>query len=356
MSFPLPPLPKRSEKDYEIGELLGRGNFTSVYQAEDKVDDRQVALKIVDRYRCQRLKKTNDLYMEKHCLLRLNHPNVVKMLAHFTDTLCVWVVMEECAGGELWDLVKTSGCPDNVAKHYIAQLVNAMQYLRDARVVHRDLKCENIMLTDKSVVKLIDFGTAKDLDNPQIKASNNQARQKVFEDYVGTPQFMPPEVIENKFTDQRSDTWSLGCTFYQMLVGVPPFHGASEYLIFLKIMDLDIRMPPGLDPLAKDLISRMVVKDADERIGAHDLEDIRRHAYLKNITFEDIHERPAPIVSLANLCLRKIGKQMKELQESLTATEAKLKKTLQPQIFDALERMKFAHKIQEDATPPEADV
>merc|ERR1712070_1367768 len=163
--------------------------------------------------------------------------------------------MEECLGGELWDSVKTVGCADPTARHYLVQLLNAIHYLRQARVIHRDLKAENCMISEGGVLKLIDFGTAKDLENPHIKGSGNASRHKVFDDYVGTPQFMPPEVINNTCTDNRSDTWSLGCTIFQTLVGIPPFHAGSEYLVFCKIMDMNLKFPPGINPDAKDLIN-----------------------------------------------------------------------------------------------------
>merc|ERR1719387_3520352 len=167
--------------------------------------------------------------------------------------------MEDCVGGELWDYVKGWGCYTPLAIHYLLQLINAVDYLRRAGIVHRDIKGENILVARRGVVKLIDFGTAKDLENPHIKGSGNKARQKTFEDYVGTPQFMPPEVIENKFTDFRSDTWSLGCTIYQIFCGVPPFHAASEYLIYTKIMDAELCFPPGVHPDVIDLVKRMTI-------------------------------------------------------------------------------------------------
>jgi len=331
--------------------MLGRGNFVTVYSAVEIPTGRRVALKVVDRYRATKLKKANDLFMEKHCLLRLNHPNIIKMFAHFTDTLNVWVVLEECLGGEVWDQVKTVGCTDATARHWIAQLLNAIQYLRQTRIVHRDLKCENLMLYDGGVVKLIDFGTSKDLENPQIKGSGNAARHKVFEDYVGTPQFMPEEVLQNKFTDFRSDTWSLGCTFYQMLVGCPPFHAGSEYLVFCKIQEGKLELPTGLNPDAKDLISRMCVKDADARLGGHDLEQIRSHPYLKGVVYEKAHERPAPVPSLIDLCLKAFGHRIKVLDPLLDAWPRK--DELDSRLTDVLERMRFAQKTQNDAMPPE---
>mmetsp|Transcript_2192 Transcript_2192/g.4880 ORF Transcript_2192/g.4880 Transcript_2192/m.4880 type:complete len:354 (-) Transcript_2192:64-1125(-) len=353
MSFPLPRIPKHRDADFEVGEIYGRGTFTSVYQATEKATGKSFAMKIVDRYRCDRLKKTKDLWMEKHCLQRVNHPNIIKMLGWFSDTLCVYVVMEECTGGELWDVVKTVGCPNDRARHYLAQVICAVEYLRQARIVHRDLKCENLMLTDVGVVKLIDFGTAKDLENPHIKGSGNQSRHKVFEDYVGTPQFMPHEVIENKCSDARSDTWSLGCTAFQVLIGCPPFHAASEYLIFTRVIDMDLVLPPGLHPQARDLITRMVVKDQDARLGAHDLEEVKLHPFFEGTCFEDAHLHSQPVLSLADLCLQKVGRQLKGFQEQLDGWNGH--ESLKPEVKEVLERMQFAQKWQDDALPPDAE-
>mmetsp|Transcript_24222 Transcript_24222/g.42975 ORF Transcript_24222/g.42975 Transcript_24222/m.42975 type:complete len:365 (+) Transcript_24222:111-1205(+) len=354
MSFPLPRLERKREDDYEIGELLGRGNFTSVYHAVEKATDRRCAIKIIDRYRCERLKKTADVTMEKHCLRRLNHPNIVKLYGFFTDCICVYMVMEECNGGELWDHVKTVGLPKEMVKFIMGQVVNALDYMRQACVVHRDLKAENTMLNDRGVVKLIDFGTAKDMENPHIKGAGNPSRHKTFDNYVGTPQFMPAEVIENKCTDQRSDTWSLGCMIYQVLVGAPPFHAASEYLVFLRIMDLDLQWPPAIDPVGKDLVTKMVVKDPDARLGAQDINELRRHPFFENVQFEGLHHSPAPVMSLADLCLRKIGRRIKALKGKIADKKEALE-SLQPEVKDIVKRMQTVQKWLDDSMPQEAD-
>eukprot|EP00927_Polykrikos_kofoidii_P053719 TRINITY_DN48283_c0_g1_i1.p1 TRINITY_DN48283_c0_g1~~TRINITY_DN48283_c0_g1_i1.p1 ORF type:complete len:355 (+),score=50.79 TRINITY_DN48283_c0_g1_i1:81-1145(+) len=354
MSFPVRRPQKKKDTDYEIGELLGRGNFVSVYRAVEIATGVTYALKVVDRYRCDKLKKTNDLYMEKHCLLRCNHPNIIKMFAHFTDTLTVFVVMEDCSVGELWDLIKTVGCPDPTARHYFLQLINAAEYLRQARIVHRDIKDENILINGEAVLKLIDFGTAKDLENPQIKGSGNASRNRVFEDYVGTAQFMAPEVIENKSSDFRSDTWSLGCTFFQTLVGCPPFHAASEYLVYCKITEQKLEFPPGVNSDAVDLISKMVVTDPDERLGAHDIEQVKNHAYFSGCVFEGAHARPQPVPSLVDCCLGAIGRRMKEMQTAVKSWPGKA--ALRPQISAVLERMQVAQKWRDDAIPGEESV
>jgi len=357
MSFPLPRFERKNEKDYELSALLGRGNFTSVYSCEVLETGEKMAMKVIDRYRCERLKKTADVTMEKHCLRRLNHTNIVKMHGFFTDTCSVNMVLEECSGGELWDAVKTVGLPNNLAKHYIPQIINAMDYMRQANIVHRDLKAENVMLTGSGVVKIIDFGTAKDLWNPQIKGSGNQNRRKVFEHYVGTPQFMAAEIIENQFSDFRSDTWAFGCFMFQILVGCPPFHGASEYLVFLRIMDLDLQFPPGIDPLAKDMIQKIVVKDADARLGCKDVNEWRSHPYLAGVRHEDIHTQPQPLISLADACLLKAGRRIKALKKEVAKRRKELEdpEKLRPELLAVLDRMAKVQKWLDDSMPQEKE-
>lgn len=351
MSFPRPPPEKKREEDYEVLDLLGRGTYVSVFSAVETKTQKRYALKVVDRYRCGKLKKTNDLYMERHILQRTNHPNLIKMFAWFSDTLNVWVVFEECLGGELWEVVKTVGLPRNLSHHYVAQLLNGCEYLRQARIVHRDIKAENIMLNALGVLKMIDFGTAKDLENPHIKGSGNASRHKVFEDYVGTPQFMPQEVIENKCTDFRTDTWSLGCTIFQVLVGCPPFHHRSEYLVFTRIMEMDLKFPPGIETHAEDLIKRMVTKDPDARLGAADLQEVRSHPYFEGVTFEGAHKRPQPVRSLVDLCLTTVGRDMKQFGDKLSSWDGMAKLT--PEVRGQVERMVVSQKWQDDCLPPE---
>eukprot|EP00971_Amphidinium_carterae_P271741 5392189-Amphidinium_carterae.1 len=121
MSFPLQPLARRREEDYEFLELLGRGNFTSVHKAIELDTGRRCAVKVIERYRCTRLKKIDDVWMERHCLRRTNHPNIVKLYGHFSDGNFIYVVMEECSGGEAWELVKNIGCPEYLARHWLSQ-------------------------------------------------------------------------------------------------------------------------------------------------------------------------------------------------------------------------------------------
>mgnify|MGYP000890675812 CR=1 FL=1 len=140
----------------------------------------------------------------------------------------------------------------------------------------------------KTKLKLVDFGTAKDVLDPSIKPSGNSSHQgrKNFQHYVGTPHYMPPECIRNKDSNFKSDVWALGCILYQLISGFPPFLGGSDYLIFCKSLKDDPSFPECFEwGLAKDLILCMMKRDMEERIT---LENARNHEYFKGIDWSTI--------------------------------------------------------------------
>lgn len=119
--------------------------------------------------------------------------------------------------------------PESLYRYYISHVVKAVSTLHNEyQIVHRDLKPENILLDSENKVKIIDFGTAKDLDRPDIKGAGNGLKgKKQFEHYVGTAHYMAPECIHNKASEKKSDIYSLSGIFYFLKVGSPPFQGGS---------------------------------------------------------------------------------------------------------------------------------
>jgi Serine/threonine protein kinase len=143
------------------------------------------------------------------------------------------------------------------------------------------------MLDSKNRMKLVDFGTARDMNNPEIKGSGNSAKgKKIFDHFVGTPQYMAPECIHNKDSNFKCDIWSLGCILYQFLAGYPPFNGGSEYVIFMKST---AEKPIFYDYLfsteAKDLITKMLERDMEKRLS---LEEVMKHPYFEGIDFDNL--------------------------------------------------------------------
>lgn len=317
MSFPLPPKTRLRKTDFDIQkDIIGHGGLAVVRVAVEKSTGRQVALKEFDRAQLRSAKKEDDVTMEEHCLRRANHPGIIKVYASFRDEECHYFALELCPGGELWNIVKGVGCPETLATHYLAQVFDAISYLRDAQIVHRDIKAENVLISSSGTCKLIDFGCAKDLANPHIKGAGTYGWKKTMEDYVGTPNFMAPEVVNNKASNFKSDTWSLGCLIFQVLVGVPPFYGGSICRVYRKILKQRLWLPQeGLSAQARDLMLRMVVKDPDKRLGGSDIGEIERHQFFNGKSFKNAHRRPIPVLSLGQLCTSYIGRRWSIFKE-----------------------------------------
>jgi len=253
---------------------LGVGNFSKVFKVEHKQTHEIFGLKQVEKTEIQRLKRRhpniqNELLMEKQVLSdpRMRHPGIVRLFHTFQDERCLYFLMDYLEGGELWDLMKYGkhqvALPHSTAKFYSAQVLAAVQHLHQQGIVHRDLKPENVMLTMKGQAKLIDFGTAKNLQDTKLNGP----------EFVGTAQYMPPEAVTNGKpcpADCSSDLWSYGCMVYQMYVGLSPFKAASDYLSFCLIQRHDPEkffMPDCIPQHTKDLIRKLTRQVPTDRLG-----------------------------------------------------------------------------------------
>lgn len=175
--------------------------------------------------------------------------------------------MENLEGKELWDLCNVWGFKVKAKAHfYFYQIAATLKQIHDQEIIHRDIKPENVMVIDEGKrIKFIDFGTAKDIKEDIKSKGNGSTGRKFYENFIGTPNYMPPECIHNKFTNKKSDIYSLGCLLYNLISGFPPFLGGSEYLIFNEV--LTKKLPNFydflFDPEEIDLICKMMDHDAE---------------------------------------------------------------------------------------------
>lgn len=260
---------------YEILEEIGCGNFTSIHRALEKETGKHWAVKIAQKKVLVKKHKEKDLLAEKHCLNKLKGvAGVVQIHQTFQDELNLYIVMELVEGKELWEIMNIFGFKKKArAYHYFVQLLGVVAELHRLGIVHRDLKPENVMIrTADDQIKVIDFGSAKDVVEKVASMGNSSTGRKFFEHFMGTPNYMAPECIHNKFSDARSDVYSLGCLFYNLVAGLPPFLGGSEYLIFRAALDTTPVFYDFLfDAEEAEMISRMIEKEADKRPTADEL-------------------------------------------------------------------------------------
>ncbi|KAF9182586.1 pkb-activating kinase-like protein, partial [Haplosporangium sp. Z 11] len=262
-----------------------------VVAAVDLSNKRDYAIKVLDKRHIIREKKVKYVNIEKNTLYKLDHPGVVKLYSTFQDSSSLYYVLELCQNGELLTFIKKLGSFDeNCTRFYAAQILTAIEYVHSQGVIHRDLKPENILLDHRMYAKLTDFGTAKMLESSEDGTESDRANS-----FVGTAEYVSPELLTEKAACKSSDLWALGCIIYQLLAGRPPFKGSNEYQTFQKIVKLEYIFPPGFPKVAMDLVSRLLVHDPNERLGANNrIDQLKEHPFFEGVQWSELWEMPAP--------------------------------------------------------------
>lgn len=269
--------------DFIIRSKLGEGSIGAVYRATQISLDRQVALKVLfTKYITAR--GTSDFLREARAAAKLSHTNLVQSYAVGEDNGIYYMAMTYIKGETLKArLLREGRIPIDEALHIAQQVAEALYYAWDeSRLIHRDVKPDNIMLTDDGLVKLTDLGLAM-----------NQSEWTEDMDISGSPSYMSPEQYEGNKLDSRSDIYSLGITLYQMLSGKLPFCGETvkelarqhfeEYAVPLNKLD------PNIPQKVSQLVKKMMAKYPDER--HKDMEDLLNDIWV-------IRQKTAPNKSL----------------------------------------------------------
>ena len=257
---------------FEVIELLGKGGFGSVYKAKQVLQDRYVAIKVLnDSFRDDE-SKLRKFQREAKTTSALDHPHIVKVFAFGLDSDDhPYFAMEYLEGKTLAELLRDNGKLSELEfAEIFAQVCSALEYAHERGVVHRDLKPENIMVTTTATgerdVKLLDFGIASQPEGASGHTTTLVDPGKL----IGSPQFMSPEQCQGQKPDARSDIYSLGCIMYQSIAGSPPFTGDSAHEIILK----QLHEPPlsltksqlKIAPAMEKLVLRCLDKNPASRI------------------------------------------------------------------------------------------
>ncbi|AKV55790.1 putative serine/threonine-protein kinase PknB [Bifidobacterium actinocoloniiforme DSM 22766] len=257
---------------YQLGQLIGRGGMAEVYTALDTRLGRTVAVKIM------RSDLTNDeifltrFKREAHSVAQLNNPNIVSIYDSGEELLVEeagnqervpYLVMEYVKGQTLRAIIKANGAlSQRDAEQVMLGVLNALEYSHHMGIIHRDIKPGNIMISEQGVVKVMDFGIARALDDSAATMTQSQG-------VVGTAQYLSPEQARGENVDMRSDLYSAGCVLYEMLTGRPPFNGDSAVAIAYQHVS-EVATPPsaivpGLPKMWDSICAKAMAKDRGNR-------------------------------------------------------------------------------------------
>lgn len=285
-----------SMADFEIISRLGDGSFSTVILVKHKVSGKHYAMKMVNKHLVMRNKMVDYIINERNILDQLDYDGICKLHFTFQDAESLYMGMEQCPGGELYEQLQKRGTFSvEDTKFYAAEIVLILEYLRKKDVVHRDLKPENLLLSAEGHLKLIDFGSAKAFFLEQAQGPRKSMAKNRATSFVGTAEYVSPEVLNNTGVSFSADLWALGCILYQMLVGRPPFKGASEYLTFQNITARELSFPADLDPTARDLIDKLLDLEPRARIGSRSMADLKEHGFFAGVDWLKLRNGPAPV-------------------------------------------------------------
>ncbi|XXQ35036.1 Protein kinase domain-containing protein [Plasmodiophora brassicae] len=246
----------QSLSDYEIYEEIGRGRHSTVYRGRKHFTLDFVAVKSIDREHSQRIK------YQVSILKQMSHENIMKFFTWYQTPNNIWVCMEYCVGGSLANLLKQDRqLPEPCLRLFAKDIACGLQYVHSKQIVYCDLKPSNILLTEFAVLKLCDFGLARNLkDGP---SDENVPRSK-----RGTPHYMSPEQFNSKAVfSVASDIWSFGCLLYEMACGQVPFPQWPMRELVKEIRNsAPPQMPSHVSPEFVDLVTRCLQKSVSKRI------------------------------------------------------------------------------------------
>jgi len=300
------PIPKPKEKKVDIckfvfGRQIGAGPNSRIVLATKNPDYdmgedpsiERVALKVISKRsltinrRAKLMQRA--LLCEKKTMYKCRgiHPYILDLYATSRGVEDVFFVMEYAPNNDLQHWAREQeGLPEPCVRFYTACIVDALQAMHKAGVFHRDVKPENVFLDKDFLPKLGDFGCS--IEKGDVI------------DFMGTPQYMPPEMIRhqvNEETLRATDYWSLGATIFYLEFGELCFLGDSEYLIMIKSRDCDYKMPQRGDDTTKDLIRKLLVIDIKSRLGWEGgWEAVKRHSFFDGIDWEAIRKAKGPPV------------------------------------------------------------
>lgn len=297
---------------YKLLKTIGKGNFAKVKLAKHVPTSKEVAIKIIDKTQLN-ASSLQKLYREVRIMKLLDHPNIVKLFQVIETEKTLYLVMEYASGGEVFDYLVLHGrMKEKEARAKFRQIVSAVQYCHQKRIIHRDLKAENLLLDSEMNIKIADFGF-----------SNQFTPGSKLDTFCGSPPYAAPELFQGrKYDGPEVDVWSLGVILYTLVSGSLPFDGATLRELRERVLRGKYRIPFYMSTDCENLLKKFLVLNPAKRAS---LESIMKDKWM-NMGYEDDELTPyvEPKPDLKDQkrieALVAMGYNRQDIEESLTFT------------------------------------
>jgi len=256
--------------NYKFIKTIGEGTFGKVKLSIHIPTKEYVAIKILEKSRIHDKEELERVEKEIKYLKLLNHPNIIQIYEVIDNPKYFYIVMEYVSGGELFNyIVNNEKLDEKEASFFFSQLIHGIKEIHKKKICHRDIKPENLLLTEKKLIKIIDFGLSNEYEN-------------YLKTQCGSPCYAAPEMIKGmKYNGLMIDLWACGIILFAMLCGYLPFDDKDNNILFRKILQCKVEFPNEketyLSNEAKDLILRILTPNPSKRIQ---LEEILNHPFL----------------------------------------------------------------------------
>jgi len=254
--------------NFNLIKVLGKGAFGKVMLVTKKDDPTETlyAMKSLKKADLVKRNQVAHIETERFILGNIDCPFLVHLRFAFQTPEKLYMVLDYMSGGEIFFWLKREKkFSETRARLYAAEITVALEYLHDADIIYRDLKPENILLDSRGHIRLTDFGLAKG----GIVGPGAEGGTKTF---CGTPEYLAPEILENKGHGKAVDWWALGTFLYEMITGLPPFYDSNVQRMYHKILHEQIKFPKAenrqVSEAAKDILRRLLERRVSDRLGS----------------------------------------------------------------------------------------
>ncbi|EDQ86882.1 uncharacterized protein MONBRDRAFT_10624 [Monosiga brevicollis MX1] len=268
--------------DFSIEKVIGKGSFGKVMLVRKKDTGRIYALKKISKQHLKDRGEIEHTMSERRILVKSSSPFLVALKFSFQTPDKVYFVLDYVSGGELFvHLQRDGNFSESRSRFYVAMLILALEHLHALNVIYRDLKPENVLIDMNGYLKLTDFGLCKE-------GIDKFGRTYTF---CGTPEYMAPEILQQKGYGMEVDWWTVGTLLFEMLTGLPPFYDQDTQEMYRRILFQPLTFPEEVSLKAQDLITQLLQRNPSARLGRLSAKEIQRHLFFKDMDWAALEKK-----------------------------------------------------------------